>query len=97
MFKVLKNLKESWMAVLIIVLLLCVQAATDLKLPEYTSQIVNVGIQQNGIENSYPEVIRKSTLEKMRGFTDNYDKIANSYEILEKTDKNLDKYPRTSK
>jgi len=95
MFKVLKNLKESWLAVLIIVLLLCVQAATDLRLPEYTSQIVNVGIQQGGIENSYPEVIRKSTLESMRNFTDNYDMIANSYEILEKTDKNLDKYPRT--
>lgn len=97
MLKILKNLKESWLAVLVIVLLLCVQAATDLKLPEFTSQIVNVGIQQGGIENAYPEVIRKSTLESMRNFTDNYNKIANSYEKIEKTDKNIDNYPRSKR
>ena len=45
MFKVLKNLKESWISVIAIVLLLIVQAAGDLTLPDYTSKIVNVGIQ----------------------------------------------------
>ena len=45
MLKVLKNLKESAMSVLIIVILLCVQAATDLALPTYTSKIVNIGNQ----------------------------------------------------
>ena len=45
MLKVLKKLKESAMSVLIIVILLCVQAATDLALPTYTSKIVNIGIQ----------------------------------------------------
>ena len=43
MLKVLKNLKNSWVAVIAIVILLCVQAATDLALPDYTSRIVNVG------------------------------------------------------
>lgn len=93
MLKVLKNLKESWLAVLVIVLLLCVQAAADLKLPDFTSEIVNVGIQQGGIEDNYPEVIRKSTLEVMRSVTDNYDAIIKNYEQIEKTEKNIQKYP----
>ena len=45
MLKVLKNLKESTISVLVIVILLCIQATTDLALPTYTSKIVNVGIQ----------------------------------------------------
>lgn len=45
MLKVLKNLKESAISVIFIVILLCVQAATDLALPTYTSKIVNIGIQ----------------------------------------------------
>ena len=45
MLKVLKNLKKSWIAVIIIVLLLCLQAATDLALPDYKSKIINTGIQ----------------------------------------------------
>ncbi len=45
MFKVLKNLKKTWVSVVAIIVLLCVQAATDLALPEYTSRIVNQGIQ----------------------------------------------------
>ena len=57
MLKVLKNLKESAISVLVIVILLCVQAATDLALPTYTSKIVNTGIQQGGIENSAPEYL----------------------------------------
>ena len=65
MFKVLKNLKESWISVITIVLLLIVQAAGDLTLPDYTSKIVNVGIQNGGIENVAPEVIRKSEMENM--------------------------------
>ena len=46
MLKVLKNLKKSWVAVLIIVILLCIQAWMDLSLPDYTSKIVNNGITQ---------------------------------------------------
>ena len=50
MIKILKNLKESWIFVVAIVLLLCVQAAADLALPEYTSNIVNIGIQQSNLD-----------------------------------------------
>lgn len=45
MLKVLKNLKKSFGSVFAIVILLCIQAATDLALPDYTSKIVNIGIQ----------------------------------------------------
>ena len=45
MLKVLKNLKQSAISVIAIIILLCVQAATDLALPTYTSKIVNIGIQ----------------------------------------------------
>lgn len=45
MFRIFKNLKKRWVSVVIIVLLLCLQAWTDLTLPDYTSKIVNNGIQ----------------------------------------------------
>lgn len=44
MFKILRNLKKTWVSVVIIVILLCLQAWADLTLPEYTSKIVNIGI-----------------------------------------------------
>ncbi len=93
MLKILKNLKESWMAVIAIIILLCIQAAADLKLPDFTSQIVNVGIQQSGIENSAPEVIRKSTLDNLQYFTDDYETILENYEIVERNEKNIKEYP----
>lgn len=88
MFKVLKNLKESWISVITIVLLLIVQAAGDLTLPDYTSKIVNVGIQNGGIENVAPEVIRKTEMDNMLIFTEEDDKILASYEEISKD--NLD-------
>ena len=44
MLKILKNLKESILLVIAIIILLCVQAAADLNLPDFTSKIVNVGL-----------------------------------------------------
>ena len=58
MFKIFKYLKESWISIIVIILLLCVQAWCDLELPNYTSKIVNVGIQQGGIESSNEDVIK---------------------------------------
>ena len=83
MLKVLKNLKNSWTSVLIIVILLCVQAATDLALPDYTSKIVNVGIQYGGIEEAAPEVISKEDMENILFFTDNDEQILENYELVE--------------
>ena len=66
MLKILKNLKQSWMSVLIIVALLCVQAAVDLELPNYTSKIVNTGIQAGGIEYAVPEKVSHEDMDAKR-------------------------------
>lgn len=66
--KLLKYLKDYKLQVLAIVVLLIIQAFFDLALPEYTSKIVDVGIQQGGIEDTLPEVIRKSQYDKIALF-----------------------------
>ena len=88
MLKVLKNLKESWLSVIAIVLLLIVQAAGDLTLPDYTSKIVNIGIQSGGIENPAPEVIRKSEMDNLLIFIEDDEQILNDYKEISK--ENLD-------
>ena len=80
MFKVLKNLKQSWISVVIIIALLCLQAAVDLELPNYTSKIVNVGIQAGGIEDSVPDVINQNDMETILLLTDEDNKILENYE-----------------
>ena len=61
MGKLFRNLWRHKGAVLLIVLLLIGQAYCDLSLPSYTSDIVDVGIQQGGIENAVPERMREET------------------------------------
>ena len=84
MLKVLKYLKKSWVSVVAIILLLCLQAYTDLALPDYTSKIVNVGIQQGGIEDAVPEAIRSSQMENLLVFTNEDGQILNYYTLLER-------------
>ena len=92
MLKILKNLKKSAISVIAIIILLCVQAATDLALPTYTSRIVNIGIQQGGIEYAVPEAISKNQLDTLLLFTSDDDSILNSYEIITEDNKDYDKY-----
>lgn len=95
MFKILKNLKKSALSVTIIVLLLCVQAWADLTLPDYTSKIVNVGIQQGGIANSVPEVIRKNQMNNLLIFTKEDENILSKYTLISKNsleEKEFNKY-----
>ena len=82
MLKVLKNLKKSLVAVIIIVILLCVQASTDLALPDYTSKIVNEGIQSGGILNAVPDVIAKEDMDAMLIFTDKDEEILENYTLV---------------
>ncbi len=86
MLKVLKNLKESALAVIAIILLLIVQANADLALPDYTSKIVNVGIQQSGVENTAPELIRKSQMDNILKFTSDDEAILSDYTYVEDED-----------
>ena len=82
MLKVLKNLKKSFWSVVIIVVLLCVQAAADLALPDYTSKIVNVGIQAGGIETLVPKFISKEDMEFIFILTNQNKEILNNYTLL---------------
>ena len=65
-----------------IILLLFVQAFCDLSLPDYTSKIVNVGIQQKGIEDGVPDTLRKESMEQISLFLEEEDseKVKASYE-----------------
>lgn len=85
MLKLIKYLKSSAGAVLMIVLLLVVQAFCDLSLPDYTSNIVNVGIQQGGVDDAVPKVIRKTELDKILLFVneDEKNEILDKYTLLD--------------
>ena len=82
MLKILKNLKYSIVSVIAIILLLILQANADLALPDYTSKIVNVGIQQLGVENVAPEAIRKTEMENILLFTDADEDILRNYSLV---------------
>lgn len=68
MGKLFKNLKPYWKSVLIIVVLLAVQAFCDLSLPQYTSDIIDVGIQNSGVAHILPEKITAEELERAQLF-----------------------------
>ena len=97
MLKILKNIKQSFFSVVIIVLLLIIQATCDLTLPDYTSKIVNVGIQNGGIENASPEIIRKSTMEELLLFTNNDEEILSNYIEISKDSLDLQEYQNNVK
>ena len=65
MTKIFKQLARHWAVCLVVFALLFVQAYCDLSLPDYTSKIVDTGIQQGGIESPLPETIRQSTLDAL--------------------------------
>lgn len=68
MTKLAKYLKPYLPLLLVAIVLLFVQANADLNLPNYMSDIVNVGIQQGGVEYSYPAVISDNGLTLMKTF-----------------------------
>ena len=82
MLKVLKNLKKSFWSVVVIVILLCIQAAADLALPDYTSKIVNTGIQAGGIETAVPKVISSEDMQSILMFSDKDEDITSNYSLV---------------
>ena len=65
MTKIFKQLARHWAVCLVVFALLFVQAYCDLSLPDYTSKIVDTGIQQGGIESPLPDTVRQSTLDAL--------------------------------
>ena len=92
MFRIAKYMKKSWATILLIILLFVIQAYCDLTLPQYTSDIVDVGISQKGIDEQAPNYISENDLITIQGFYSDSDLefIVNSYE---KTDDTVDGEP----
>ena len=88
MLKIFRYLKDNILSVILIILLLIVQANCDLTIPKYTSNIINVGVQQGGIEEVNPKVIRESKLDEILLFVNDKDKkdILSNYKLV--TEKN---------
>jgi ATP-binding cassette subfamily B multidrug efflux pump len=106
MLKLFKEFKPFTISIVIIIVLLLFQASTELALPDYMSSIVNVGIQQSGIKDVAPEVIRASEMEKIKIFLSNNEKIFvdSSYRLINKENLSekeykdyLEKYPALEK
>lgn len=74
MKKLLKHFKPAIIPIIFVVILLVIQAYCDLSLPTYMSNIVNVGIQQSGIETVTPDKAPKSEMDKIELFMDKNDK-----------------------
>ena len=94
MKQIFGNLKKYWYVVLIIILLLLVQAFCDLALPDYTSNIIDVGISNSGVEHGVPEYLTEEgymtvasfmTEEELKEWKDIYsfDEENNRYELKE--------------
>ena len=66
--RIFRYLKREKLTVFLILILLVIQAMCDLSLPSYTSDIVDVGIQQSGIERAVPEQLRRETLRALELF-----------------------------
>ena len=82
MTKIFKQLARHWAVCLVVFALLFVQAYCDLSLPDYTSKIVDTGIQQGGIESPLPQTVRKSTLDALSLLMNEEDaqKLQNAYQ-----------------
>lgn len=89
-----------WKSVVIIVLLLCVQAYCDLALPNYTSRIIDVGIQDRGVEHVAPEAITEESYAKAQTFMNSddiklwksiYDKDGSVYRLNVSDEEELDR------
>lgn len=68
MLHIFGYLKRSWKSVVLIFMLLIFQASCDLTLPQFTSNLVDIGIQQNGIAHAAPTEMRDTTMEDLSLF-----------------------------
>lgn len=86
MLKIFRYLKKAYIPIACIVLLLCVQVSCELTIPTYTSNIVNVGIQQGGIEDAVPDAMREETMQALGRMMKQKDaeKVKDAYELYTK-------------
>lgn len=87
-----KFLKKYIIQIITVIVVLAIQANIELSLPSYTSNIINVGIQQSGIEDSVPNYISEETFNKIIIVSGN-NNLINYYDVLDKTSDNLENVP----
>ena len=98
MRKLIKHLKPFIWAIVAIFVLLFAQAMADLSLPGYMANIVNVGIQQNGIENAVPQAISADEFNKIAIFTTDSQKaqVTADYTLIDTQSADYAKYPKAT-
>ncbi|MCR1897425.1 ABC transporter ATP-binding protein/permease [Irregularibacter muris] len=86
MLRIFKEFKPFVVFIGIIIVLLFLQASSELALPDYMSNIINVGIQQNGIENAVPAVMKTDTMEKIAFFLNQDERkiVEDNYRLIDK-------------
>lgn len=94
MLKLIKYFKPYLLLILITIGLLFAQAMADLALPNYMSDIVNVGIQQGGIENAVPAAIRSAEMDKLIVFmtSDEKARVLSDYALIDSSSADYEKY-----
>lgn len=104
MGKIFKNLTSYWRYVIFIILFLVLQAVCDLSLPQYTSNIIDTGIQNGGVQHIYPKAITEDEFNIAKTFMtddqitiweDSYDKDGDIYKLNVKSEKKLDELDDT--
>ena len=92
MIRLAKYLKPYLTMILLAIVLLFAQANFDLALPDYLSRIVNVGIQQGGVENAVPVAIRQSEMDKLVIFMSAEDKtvVLGGYTLVDQVSPDYD-------
>ena len=102
MRRLLKFLKPYTLLIVLATIFLFIQATADLALPDYLSNIVNVGVQQNGVENAVPDAIRQETMDKLLLFMgeDDAQFVLGKYHLVEpgsnEADDLIKKYPSSA-
>ncbi len=86
MLRLLKYLKPYVLLIVLAIALLFVQANADLALPDYMSNIVNIGIQQGGVANAIPTAVRQTEMNKLTIFMSASDKtrVLSNYTLVDK-------------
>jgi ATP-binding cassette subfamily B protein len=88
MLKLFPYIKRYYLMILGAILLLFLQANVELTLPDYLSRIVNIGIQQGGVDTAVPVAMRVSSYERTQLFLtpEENEMVANAYQLLDPTD-----------
>lgn len=94
MVKLARYFKPYLLLIIISIAMLFVQANAELALPDYMSKIVNFGIQQQGIEEAVPLVIRQKQLERVKLFLTDEEKevVEQQYTLIDSTNPQYEKY-----